>query len=229
MMGIVGVDMKIKINRRTVISLGVTYPNYEMDFYTSNVYSKCFKDKDRALKPIIKRGGYPSFNFRHMGKSYTTRQHKLLAETFPDLLLKSPLVSHYGLQIGKDQHELKTPMGFTFICNMVCPDHIDNNKANNSYKNLMITTQSENILKCDPFEGRKYKGIHKTLYGKYRVSISWQNILYENGKHFRTSKNFETEEEAVLAYNTVLKESLLTVWGSDLGPKMYDLAYKNTI
>ena len=27
-------------------------------------------------------------------------------------------------------------MGFTFICNMVCPDHIDNNKANNSYKNL---------------------------------------------------------------------------------------------
>jgi hypothetical protein len=32
MMGIVGVDMKIKINRRPVVSLGVTYPNYEVDF-----------------------------------------------------------------------------------------------------------------------------------------------------------------------------------------------------
>ena len=228
-MGTLGMIMKIKINRRPVVYQGVTYPNYEMDFYTSNVYSKCFKDKDRALKPIRKRGGYPSFNFRHMEKSYTARQHKLLAETFPDLLSKSPLVSHYGLQIGKDQHELKTPMGFTFICNMVCPDHIDNNKANNSYKNLMITTQSENNLKCDPFEGRKYKGINKTPYGKYRVLITWRNILYENGKPFHNSKSFETEEEAALAYNTMLKESLLTVWGSDLGPKMYDLAYKNTI
>ena len=220
--------MKTNSLRRPVVYQGVTYPNYEMDFYTSNVYSN-FKDKDRSLKPKRNKSRYPCFNFRHMGKTYTARQHKVLAETFPDLLSKSPLVSHYGLQIGKDQHELKTPMGFTFICNMVCPDHIDNNKANNSYKNLMITTQSENMLKCGPANGRKYKGIYKTLYDKYQVYIAYQKILDENGKPFRASKNFETEEEAALAYNTILKESLLTVWGSDLGPKMYDLAYKNII
>jgi hypothetical protein len=49
-MGTLGMIMKIKINRRPVVYQGVTYPNYEMDFYTSNVYGKCFKDKGRALK-----------------------------------------------------------------------------------------------------------------------------------------------------------------------------------
>jgi hypothetical protein len=215
--------------RRPVVYCGVTYPQYEMDFYTSNVYGKMYKDKDRALKPSCNRENYLKYCFCIGYSQFTAEQHRLFAETFPDLISKSPLVSHYGLQIGNDRHELKTPMGFTFICNLVCPDHIDNNRSNNHHTNLMLVTQSENMLKCGPYKGKKYKSVRKTPENTYRVDIRWPNILDKNGKEFYISKNFKIQEEAVSGYNTMLEEVLLTVWGSDLGPKMYDFAYKNVI
>ena len=221
-MGTLGIIMKTKIYRRPVVYQGVTY-EHEMDFYTSNVFSVRFKD--RVMTPLRHSRGYISFRFPNV----TPTQHQLLAETFPDLLSKSPLVSHYDLKIGRDRHKLKTPTGFTFICNQVCPDHIDDNKTNNHHTNLMLATQHENIIKCEPMKGRKYKRVYKTPHGKYQAQFHWINILDKNGKPFRVSKNFETEEEAALEYNTMLEEYLFTIWGPDLGLKMYDFAYKNKI
>ena len=209
--------------RRPVVYQGVTYPEYEMDFYTSQVYSVRYNDK--VLKPRL-RSSYLHF---HMSNGLNPGEHQFLAETFPDLLSKSPLVSHYDLKIGQDRHELKTPMGFTFLCNMVCPDHIDNNRINNHHTNIMLVTQHENLLKCGPMMGKKYKCMTKTRYGTDRARVKWQNILDKNGKEFCISKTFKTEEEAALRYNKMLEEALLTVWGPDLGPKMYDFAYKNVI
>ena len=216
----------MKSLRRPVVYNGVTYPEYEMDFYTSDVYSARFKD--RIMKPARERAGGFSYLRFHLPNGQAS-QHKILAETFPDLLSKSPLVSHYDLKIGRDRHEFKTPTGFTFLCSQVCPDHIDNNKRNNHHTNLMIVTQAENITKTGPRKGKEYKGTYKTKHSKFRARLQWENILDKNGKHFLTCKTFKTEEEAALGYNTVLEESLLTIWGPDLGPKMYDLAYKNVI
>ena len=216
--------------RRPAVYQGVTYPEYEMDFYTSNVYSKRFGD--RLLKPRSDNGNYLGYGFCSKGSVRYARQHKVLAETFYDLLPKSPLVSHYGLQIGCDRHELLTPTGFTFICNMVCPDHIDDNGANNHHSNLMIVTQFENLIKCGPFKGKRYKGAYKQSKNGntyHRMQLEFTNILDKDGKHFFVSKFFKTEEAAALGYNTMLEEALLTVWGPDLGPKMYDIAYKNVI
>jgi len=210
--------------RRPIVYQGVTYPDYEMDGYTSNVYSVRFKD--RILKP--KRAGTKGYLGFYICR-FNTPQHQLLAETFPDLLSKSPIVSHYDLKIGRYRHESKTPMGFTFICNQVCPDHIDNNKSNNHHTNLMLVTQFENILKCGPKKGGKYKSLFKRPYGTYQVRIQWRSILDKNGKTFHVCKTFKTEEEAVLRSNTMLEEALLTIWGKDLGQKMYDFAYKNVI
>jgi len=221
----------MKSLRRPAVYQGVTFSDYEVDFYTSDVYRVGLGKGarlGRVLKSRINPNGYPCFNLRHMGETITIRQHQLLAETFPDLLPKSPIVSHDGLQIGNDRNELKNPTGFNFICNLVCPDHIDGNKANNHHTNLMIATQFENILKCAPRKGRKHKGITK-IGNSYRVQIQFGTILDEDGRYFRKSKYVATEEEAALVYNTMLEEALLTIFGLDLGPKMYDLAYKNVI
>ena len=215
--------------RRQVVYQGVTYTEYEMDFYTSDVYSKRFKDKGRALKHYKNKRGYCSLCLFLNPKKKTARVHELMAQTFPDLLPKSPLVSYYNLQIGRDPHILKTPTGFTFLCNMVCLDHIDGDPSNNYHSNLMIVTQFENLLKRSPMKGKKYKGLSKTSSGTYRIQIEFPNILDENGKRFYLCKRSKTEEEAALAYNTMLEEALLTVWGPDLGPKIYDLAYKNEV
>jgi len=93
----------------------------------------------------------------------------------------------------------------------------------------MIVTQAENITKTGPRKGKEYKGTYKTKHSKLRARLQWDNILDKNGKRFLTCKTFKTKEEAALGYNTVLEESLLTIWGGDLGPKMYDLAYKNVM
>ena len=217
----------MKTFRRPVVYQGVTYPDYEIDFYTSNIHSIRFKD--RVLAAHENPLGYIIINVNSNGCRINIRQHKVFAETFQDLLSKSPLVSHYDLQIGEDRHELKTATGFRVICNMVCPDHIDDNRSNNHYSNLMIATQHENIIKCIPKEGRKYKGITKTRSETYQVRIKWENILDEDGNSFYMSKNFKTEEAAALTYNTMLEEAALTVFGPDLGLKMYDFAYKNVI
>jgi hypothetical protein len=220
----------MKSLRRPVVYQGVTYSEYEIDFYTSNTYSKRFRD--RILKPRHDSSNYLGYGFCLKGSERYVRQHKVLAETFYDLLPKSPLVSHYGLQIGRDRHELLTPTGFTFICSQVCPDHIDGNKTNNHHSNLMIATQHENLIKCGPFKGKRYKGAYKQSKNGntyHRMQIEFTNILDKDGKHFFASKNFQTEEEAALGYNTMLEEYLFTIWGPDLGLKMYDIAYKNVI
>jgi len=213
--------------RRPVVYKGVTYTEYEMDFYTSDVHSMKFGDRIVKSKRVGTKG-YFGFSIYTEGREFNARQHKLLAETFPDLISKSPLVSHYGLQIGQERHELEFGTAFRMICNMVCPDHIDGNRVNNHHSNLMIVTQFENLLKCGPHKGKKYKCVLKRPCG-YQVQIRFTNILDKNGKSFFLSKTFKTEEEAALAYNTMLEESLLTIFGLDLGPKLYDLAYKNEV
>ena len=211
--------------RRQAVYQGVTYPDYEVEFNTSNVHSVKFSN--RILKPSSHGNGYLKFDFSKGGKIIRTKYHKLIADTFPDLIQLSPIVSHHGLKIGKEQHELEFGTGFRMICNMVCPDHIDGNRANNHHSNLMIVTQFENNIKCGPRNGKKYKCVSKRSYGAYQMRIRFNNILDKNGKFFHIFKTFKTEEEAASAYNTMLEESLLTIFGLDLGLKMYDLAYEN--
>lgn len=222
--------------KRPIVYRGVTYPEYEMDFYTLNVYSVRFKDRvlkvsSRPFNRCINVRPYLNVSPYLNSKMTPIGVHQLMAETFYDLLPKSPLVSHYGLKIGRDRHELKTPTDFTFICNQVCPDHIDGDPSNNHHSNLMIVTQLENNLKRGPNrEGcSPHKGVTMDRGKFFRSRMETKNILDKNGKRFYASKNFKTEEEAALAYNTMLEESLLTIWGPDLGPKLYHLAYKNEV
>ena len=217
----------MKSLRRPVVYRGVTYPDYEVELNTSNVYSVKFGN--RILKPVPYGKGYLSYCFYSAGKVIRAKKHRIIAETFPNLIQLSPIVSHHGLKIGGERHELEFGTGFRMICNQVCPDHIDNNKHNNHHTNLMLVTQFENLLKRGPEKGKKYKGFYKTPEGTYQIDFGFHNILDENGKHFRSLKRFKTKEEAALAYNTMLEEALLTIWGPDLGPKMYDLAYKNEV
>ena len=212
--------------RRPAVYRGVTHPDYEVEFNTSNVYSKWFGG--RILKPVSHGEGYLKYHFSSGGKIIHAKYHGLIAETFPDLIQLSPIVSYHGLKIGREQHEFKTPMGFAFICNMVCPDHIDGNRVNNHHSNLMIVTQFENVLKCGPQKGKKYKCVLKRPCG-YQVQIRFRSILDKNGKSFSLCKTLKTEEEAVLAYNIMLEESLIVIFGLDLGPKIYNLAYKNEV
>ena len=219
----------MKSLRRPAVYQGVTYPEYEIDFYTSQVYSVRYNDK------VLKTGSrqfssYLSVAFCLNYKMTYVGVHSLMAETFYDLLPKSPLVSYYSLLVGRNKHILKTPTEFTFICNQVCPDHIDGDPSNNHHSNLMIVTQLENNLKRGPKrEGHSpYKGVTSNR-GRGRARIETKNTIDQNGKAFFLSKSFKTEEEAALVYNIILEESLLTIWGGDLGPKMYDLAYKNVI
>ena len=217
----------MKSLRRPAVYRGVTYPDYEIDFYTSQVYSVRYNDKVLKVRQL---NSYLRVVFCLNYKRTYVGVHSLMAETFYDLLPKSPLVSYYSLLVGRNKHILKTPTEFTFICNQVCPDHIDGDPSNNHHSNLMIVTQLENNLKRGPKkEGYSpYKGV--TSYRKgFRARIETRNTIDQNGKAFGLSKNFKTEEEAALVYNIILEESLLTIWGGNLGPKMYDLAYKNVI
>ena len=216
--------------RRQAVYKGVTYPDYEVEFNTSNVYSKRFGG--RLLKFYVRPDGYVECSFFLGGKIIHVKHHKLITETFSDLIQLSPIVSHHGLKIGREQHELEFGTAFRMICNQVCPDHIDDDRANNHHSNLMIVTQFENILKCGPRKDKKYKGVDRRPYGTrgtYQTRIRFANILDENGKDLYLSKVSKTEEEAALAYNTMLEESLLTIFGLDLGPKLYDFAYKNEV
>src|SRR5210317_1681067 len=128
--------------RRPVVCQGVTFPEYEIDFYTSNVYSLRFGD--RILKPRSDRDHYLRYNFSLGGAVIDVKHHRLIAETFSDLIQLSPIVSHHGLKMGRERHELEFGTAFRMICNMVCPDHIDGDTANNHHSNLMIVTQFEN-------------------------------------------------------------------------------------
>jgi hypothetical protein len=214
--------------RRPAVYQGVTFPDYEVEFNTSNVYS--LKFGDIILNSYADGRGYLKYCFSVGGVWMFVRPHKLIAETFPDLIQLSPIVSHHGLKIGQERHELEFGTAFRMICNQVCPDHIDSNRVNNHHSNLMIVTQFENLLKCGPRKGKKYKGIRKRPCGAYAIQIQFHNILDKNGKYFHLFKRFKTEEEeAALAYNTMLEEALLTIFGLDLGPKLYDLAYKNEV
>ena len=213
--------------RRPAVYRGVTYPDYEVELNTLNVHS--MRNDNRILKPYANGGGYLESGLSLEGKIIHVKYHRLIAETFSYLIQLSPIVSHHGLKIGRERHELEFGTAFRMICNQVCPDHIDSNRVNNHHSNLMIVTQFENLLKCGPRGGRKYKGTNKRPSGNYQAQVQFPNILDENGKHFSISKTFKTEEEAALGYNTMLEESLLTIFGPDLGPKVYDFVYKNVI
>ena len=216
--------------RRPIIYQGVTYPDYEIDFNTSQVHSvrkndKVLKASSRPFSRYINVCPYLNSKMTPIGV------HQLMAETFYDLLPKSPLVSYYGLSVGRDRHILKTATEFTFICNQVCPDHIDGDPSNNHHSNLMIVTQLENNLKRGPHKrecSSSYKGVTNDR-GKFKARIATRTTIDQNGKAFALSRNTKTEEEAALRYNKILEESLFTIWGKDLGPNMYNLAYKNVI
>ena len=221
----------MKSLRRLVVYQGITYPNYEIDFYTSQVYSVRY---NRFLKYGINSCGYPFVPIRKKKRIHTNAGiHKIMAETFYDIFKLSPLVSYFDLKISNHKQIFNLPTGFTFISRMVCPDHIDGDRSNNHYSNLMIATQFENMLKKgkDTANSKyKYKGtFRRDRKTAWQSQFSSSVILDKNGKRLYKTTCFETEEEGALGFNAMMKDSLLNVFEEELGLKLYDLAYKNKI
>ena len=72
-------------------------------------------------------------------------------------------------------------------------DHIDHNPLNNQKQNLRVCTHKQNLWNSLPT--RKFKGVSKTLYNKYRSRICC------SGKQICLG-NYSTAIDAAKAYNT---------------------------
>lgn len=73
-------------------------------------------------------------------------------------------------------------------------DHIDGNRANNTFSNLRLATKAQNMKNRRPTKGRELpKGVNKSYKGKYNAIIRAGNQRLYLG-------NFGSPEEAEEAY-----------------------------
>ncbi len=138
--------------------------------------------------------------------------------TFPDLVGKSPLVRHFNLKY-KDDIQAEIPNG-EIVRLLVSLDHIDQDKHNDEIENLRFCTSLEQRLNTGPQKGRRFKGVHKS-------GRRFRSQVFLLGRRVCDNR-FNTEEEAALHYNKVLKETLKEKFGNKLGQQLIDeIAYFN--
>ena len=138
--------------------------------------------------------------------------------TFPELLGESPLVRHFNLKYA-DDIQAEIPNG-EIIRLLVNIDHIDQDKQNDEVENLRFCTSLEQRLNTGPKKGIRFKGVTKNGR-KFRCQVSFLGRVISDN-------HFNTEEEAALNYNKVLKETLKEKFGNKLGQQLIDeVAYFN--
>ena len=98
-----------------------------------------------------------------------------------------------------NSHTRKNVILSRFVMNvtdpMMCVDHIDNNKNNNTKQNLRILTFSENAQNQP-----KRKNASSKYYGVYKKKNSWIcQVIINNNKTY--DKSFKIEEVAARAYD----------------------------
>ena len=130
------------------------------------------KLKGRVLKKGISSNGYYTVNLSVNDKNKTFLVHQLVAIVF---------LNH-------------KPNGHKLVI-----DHIDNNKLNNNYKNLQITTQRHNLSKNKKGTSR-YTGVSWDSKNKKWI------VFIRRGGVKRFLGRFDCEIEASKAYNLELKK-----------------------
>jgi len=101
-----------------------------------------------------------------------------------------------------DMHQLIMPLPKGYII-----DHINMNGWDNRRKNLRQATCKENLRNSAGHKDRKskYKGVHWNNYNPKRRRGKWVAQICVDGKQTHIGR-FNTEIEAVLAYNRKAKE-----------------------
>lgn len=141
--------------------------------------------------------------------------------TFPELVGKSPLVRHFNLKL-RDDIQAESPSG-QIMRLLVTMDHIDQDQQNDEFGNLRFCTTFEQKLNTKPKNGRRFKGVCKTVNGTFRCSV------YVLGQWI-CHRVFKTEKEAALHYNKILKETLKEKFGNKLGQQLIDeVAFFNDV
>ena len=118
--------------------------------------------------------GYPTVALSKYGNGKKIRVHQLVAIAF---------LNH-------------KPCGHKLVV-----DHIDNNRLNNSLKNLQIVTNRKNLSKDKKGGTSKYVGVHYINKG----TNSWRATTSVSGKVISLGC-FPNEERASIAYNFALTQ-----------------------
>ncbi len=160
---------------------------YEGHYQVSNL------GRVKSLDRIVSRSG---------NRNDMTLKGKLLCETITDKGYKSVTLAFNGRRITYKLHKLVAmsflghePNGMKTII-----DHIDNNKLNNNFTNLIEIDNRQNTSKGKLLKNKssKYTGVS---FNKGK----WTSFIQIDGKNKYLGR-FITEEEAYLAYKEELKK-----------------------
>lgn len=137
------------------------------------IYSdgRIFNYKEKFLKPQLISNGYLIVMLRCDGKTFTKYVHQLVAMAF---------LNH-------------KPCGYEIVV-----DHIDNNRLNNNYNNLQLTSQRKNTIKDTSRGVSDYVGVSWCS-----ETSKWRASIYYNGKK-RQLGRFINEIDAHFAYQKEL-------------------------
>ena len=93
--------------------------------------------------------------------------HKVLSETFPDLMSYTPL-SRFIKSGGQLTEKAKKGVNLN-----ISVDHIDRNPHNNKISNLRFSTKTEQNLNSGPYKNTTciYKGVSKKTQRKHHIGI----------------------------------------------------------
>ena len=144
----------------------------QVDGYANYYVSNCGRVKNITTEMILKqrlnRTGYYIIDLHKFGNKKTYETHRLVALAFID------------------NNE-----------NCLCVDHKNNDKRNNTVKNLRWCTTQQNNMNRSKTCGTssKYKGV---CY--YKRNKRWQSQIGLNGKYIALGY-YKTQEEAGEAYN----------------------------
>ena len=128
--------------------------------------------REKILKHALSKHGYRVVSLWKNNKGKTKSIHVLVAVCF---------LNH-------------KPNGYSLVV-----DHIDENKENNSSKNLRLTTNRFNCTRNQRGFSSKYVGVHW-----HKSYDKWQSIIMLKGK-YKYLGRFDSEHKAHLSYQKALK------------------------